>query len=116
MMRLKLKAVIGAIPFLGFVIVLFWGMFSVYAINRRRIHAFIYAFISIMGTVIVLIPAGLGLYFFMQSIDLTNTLLLICGLLFICLAGLYLSTAVCLAVQYLYCKKLVARQNTQYLS
>lgn len=114
--RFKLKVGLGFIPFLGFLIILFWGMFSVYAVNHKRIQVLQYDLACMAGIIIVFVPMGLGIYFFIQNVDPTNKSLVIGVLLSICLVGLYLITAVCLAIQYLYCKKLFARQNTQYLS
>ena len=114
--RFKLKIGLGAIPIFGFFIALFWGMASVYAINRRRMQVFFYGVISILGMLVVTIPMYIGIYFFMQNVDKTYTALIVGGLLSIIIVGLYFMTAICLAVQYLYCKKLIDRQNTQYLS
>ena len=116
MEKLKLKIGLGVIPFFGFIIILFWGMLSVYAVNRNRKQVFLYGVASMIGMLIIFTPIGLGIYFFILYADLTNTALVLSVLLLISLVGLYLMTAVCLAIQYLYCKKLVARQNMQYLS
>lgn len=112
MERFKLKIGLGLIPFFGFIIVLFWGMFSVYAVNRKRSQVFLYDFAAMIGMLIVFIPMGLGIYFFIQNADLTNTILVMSVELSIALVGTYLMTGVCLAIQYLYCKKLVALKNT----
>ena len=116
MERFKLKIGLGLIPFFGFIITLFWGMFSVYAVNRKRIQVFFYDVAVMIGMLIIFIPMGLGIYFFMQNTDLTNTALVMSVVLSIVVGGLYLMTAVCLAIQYLYCKKLVARSNMENLS
>lgn len=115
MKRFKLKIGLGIIPFFGFIIVLFWGMFSVYAFNRRRIQVFLYDLACMAGISIIFIPMGLSSYFFIQNTNLTNTAFVISVLLSIYLVGFYLMTAMCLAVQYFYCKKLAVCQNAQYL-
>ncbi|MDE7168308.1 MAG: hypothetical protein K2O28_05615 [Clostridia bacterium] len=112
----KLKIGLGLIPFFGFVIDLFWGMFSVYKVNRKSSQVFFYDFVAMIGMFIVFIPMGLGIYLFTQYADLTNITLVVGVELSIVFVGLYLMTAVCLAVQYLYCKKLVANKNAQNLS
>ena len=116
MERFKLKIGLGVIPFFGFMIALFWGMFSVYAVNRKRLQVFLYDFAVMIGMLIIFIPMALGIYFFIQNADLSNKTLVAGVVLSIVLVGLYLMTAVCLAIQYLYCKKLVARRDMQYLS
>ena len=116
MKQFKLRIGLGCIPFLGFVIVLFWGMFSVYAINRKRSQVFIYDLVCMAGMLIAFIPMGLGIYFFMQNVDLSNTSLIVGVLLSISIVGLYFMTAGCLAVQFIYCKKLIDCRNMQNLS
>lgn len=116
MSHFKLKLGLSLIPLFGFVIVLFWGMFSAYAINRKRTNAFICALLSMAGCLLVGIPLMIGIYLVVYFITPANTALFIGLILLIAILCLYAMAGICLAVQYNYCKKLTARQNTEYLS
>ena len=116
MPHFKLKLGLSFIPFFGFAIVLFWGMFSVYAINRKRTEVFIYDFLAMALCLLVFIPFAIGIYLTVYFIAPANTAVLISLILLIVILGSYAMAGICLAVQYKYCKKLIARQNTEYLS
>lgn len=116
MSHFKLKLGLSFIPIFGFAIVLLWGMFSVYAINRKRTEVFIYNFLAMALCLLVFIPFAIGIYLTAYFIDPSNTALLVSLILLSSILGLYAMAGVCLAVQHNYCKKLVARQNAEYLS
>lgn len=108
MSHFKLKLGLGFIPFFGFFIVIIWGMVSTYKIYHKRVHSFIYALICMAVVFITALLFALIWNSFMQSADLSNISLIVGVALAIGLVWTYIIMVLSFAVQYFYCKKLIA--------
>lgn len=115
MSHFKLKLGLSFIPFVGFFIVIIWGMVSTYNIFHKRIHAFIYAIICMAVAFIAALLFALIWYFFMQFVELSNISLVIGIALAISFVLTYIIAGISFVVQYFYCRKLIASKNDKVL-
>lgn len=90
-------------------------MISTYKIFHKRIYAFIYAFICMAVAFITALLFTLIWYFFIQSADLSNISIIIGVALAIGLIWTYIIAGISFAVQYFYCRKLIASKNDKAL-
>ena len=113
----KLQLALSFIPFFGFAIVLFWGMFRLWHITGKRGYAFRYTLLCMIPFLVLGGIAAFGCYYLILAHITRENIPLILGLslCFLCVMC-WLMAGACLLIQNRYAQKITAREQERSIS
>lgn len=116
MKSLKLQFAFCFVPFLGFVIVLFWGMIRLYRNTGKRSYAFRYVLLCMIPLFALGGVAAGGCYLIFMNITRANIpLILGLNLCFLCVVC-WLMAGACLFIQNKYARRIMEKEQLLSIS